>query len=283
MWVGRSRAAWPTSPSSSRGRSPASIHTRPPIRGYTCAEPRHLPVVASMACVDTTRRAACCGACTARKLAAVLPAKPICCYRGGAVPKSRDLAKQETREALIQAGMDAFSEEGVDLPSLDAICARAGFTRGAFYVHFKDREDFFDAVVEKALQDFVDWVLSAGGTGGGSVGDVVDRFLDVVRDNKLPVNDRHRLLMQLVARGTKHDGGTQPYRALIEQAIARLTHAAEQGQSDGTVKRDLDPTQLGLLLVAASVGFIAVVEAGYAPDYEKIRAFMHALLRAPHG
>ena len=62
-----------------------------------------------------------------------------------AVPKSRDLAKQETREALIQAGMDAFSEEGVDLPSLDAICARAGFTRGAFYVHFKDREDFFAA------------------------------------------------------------------------------------------------------------------------------------------
>jgi AcrR family transcriptional regulator len=198
------------------------------------------------------------------------------------VPKSRDLAKQETREALIQAGMDAFSQEGVDLPSLDAICARAGFTRGAFYVHFKDREDFFGAVVEKALRDFVEWVLSAAGS-GGSLDGVVDRFLDVVRDNKLPVNDRHRLLMQLVARGTKQDGAAQPYRALIEQAIARLAHAAAQGQGDGTVKRDLDPTQLGLLLVAASVGFIAVVEGGYAPDYEKIRAFMHALLRVRHG
>ena len=194
-------------------------------------------------------------------------------------PKSRDLAKQETREALIQAGMVAFSEEGVDLPSLDAICARAGFTRGAFYVHFKDREDFFGAVVEKVLQDFVDWVLSAGGT-GGSLSDVVDRFIDVVRDSKVPFNDRNRLLVQLVARGTKRDGNAgQPYRALIEQAIGRLSSAAMQGQGDGSVKRDLDPAALGLLLVAASVGFIALVEAGHTPDYEKTRAFMHALVR----
>ena len=50
-------------------------------------------------------------------------------------------AKQETREALLQAAMAEFAEKGLDLPSLDAICARAGFTRGAFYVHFRDREE----------------------------------------------------------------------------------------------------------------------------------------------
>jgi AcrR family transcriptional regulator len=195
--------------------------------------------------------------------------------------KSRDLAKQETRLALIDAGMTAFSEEGVDLPSLDAICARAGFTRGAFYVHFKDREDFFAAVVDKVLQDFVDWVLSAGGQPSG-LNDVVDRFIGVVRDSKVPINDRHRLLMQLVARGTKRgDQVNQPYRPLIEEAIVRLADAARQGQADGRLKRDLDPTQLGLMLVAASVGFIAVVEAGYTPDFEKIRGFMHELLSAP--
>ena len=195
--------------------------------------------------------------------------------------KSRDLAKQETRLALIEAGMTVFSEEGVDLPSLDAICARAGFTRGAFYVHFKDREDFFAAVADKVLQDFVDWVLSAGGQPSG-LHDVVDRFIDVVRDNKVPLNDRHRLLMQLVARGTKRgEHVNQPYRPLIEEAIVRLADAARQGQADGRLKRDLDPTQLGLMLVAASVGFIAVVEAGYTPDFEKIRGFMHELLSAP--
>ncbi len=197
--------------------------------------------------------------------------------------KPRDLAKQETRLALIQAGMAAFSEEGVDLPSLDAICARAGFTRGAFYVHFKDREDFFAAVVEQVLQDFVEWVLSdAGGQGG--LRRVVDRFIDVVRDNKLPVHDRHRLLMQLVAHGTKQGPERgKPYRALIEQAIGRLADAARQGQSDGTLNRDLDATQLGLMLASSAVGFIALVEAGYTPDFEEVRTFMHQLLLAPRA
>jgi TetR/AcrR family transcriptional regulator, transcriptional repressor for nem operon len=195
--------------------------------------------------------------------------------------KSRDLAKQETREALIQAGMAAFSEEGVDLPSLDAICARAGFTRGAFYVHFKDREDFFAAVVDKVLEDFVHWVLSAAGSEGG-IQRVVDLFIDVVRDGKLPVNDRHRLLMQIVARGAKPGAPTyKPYKALIEEAIARLSQAAQREHDK--LKRDLDPDLLGVVLVASAVGFIALVEAGYAPEYEKVRAFMHGLLLRKHS
>jgi TetR/AcrR family transcriptional repressor of nem operon len=197
-----------------------------------------------------------------------------------AKPKTREEVKQETREALIQAGMAAFSEEGVDLPSLDAICARAGFTRGAFYVHFKDREDFFAAVVDKVLQDFVHWLLAADAGEGGGVQSVVDRFLDVVRDGKVPVNDRHRLLMQIVARGSTAGTHTQPYKPLIDEAIARLSQASALGQADQKVTRDLDPNMLGLLLVSSAVGFIALVESGYAADYEKVRAFMHALLSA---
>ena len=42
--------------------------------------------------------------------------------RGG----SRELSKQETREALLRAARDAFAAEGFDGPSLDAICAGAG-------------------------------------------------------------------------------------------------------------------------------------------------------------
>ena len=45
---------------------------------------------------------------------------------------TREETKQATRDALISAGMALFAEQGLDGPSLDAICDRAGFTRGAF-------------------------------------------------------------------------------------------------------------------------------------------------------
>src|SRR4249919_2412241 len=79
--------------------------------------------------------------------------------------KSRDDAKRETREALIAAGVAAFAEEGIDAPSLDSICARAGYTRGAFYVHFKDRDDFLIAVMERAIGGFLDALTPSGEAG----------------------------------------------------------------------------------------------------------------------
>lgn len=53
--------------------------------------------------------------------------------------QSRDESMQETRAALVGAAPELFAKEGLDA-SLDAICERAGFSRGAFYVHFSDRD-----------------------------------------------------------------------------------------------------------------------------------------------
>src|SRR5215470_8587020 len=93
---------------------------------------------------------------------------------------TRDEAKEETRRALMAAGIVEFVERGLDAPSLDAICARAGYTRGAFYVHFRDRDDFLVGVAERVLARFVDAVIASG----DQMHDLeryVSRFLDAVR------------------------------------------------------------------------------------------------------
>jgi len=189
-------------------------------------------------------------------------------------PKTRELAKQETREALIRAGMAAFTEEGVDLPSLDAICARAGFTRGAFYVHFKDRDDFFSAVVDQALRDFINWVISTGDSGDsrGGLSGVIERFFAALTEGR-KLTDPHKLLMQIAARGVQRGGQAGgPYKILIRSAVERLTQVARQGQEEGVIKRDLEPEQLGLLLVASAVGFVVLFGGGLDHNLEDLRA-----------
>ena len=195
-------------------------------------------------------------------------------------PNSRELAKQETREALIRAGTAAFVEEGVDLPSLDAICARAGFTRGAFYVHFKDREDFFAAVADQAVRDFVDWIFSAPApqVALDGVDGIVERFLTAVTEGqKLPAP--HKLLMQIAARGSQRGPASDaPYGVFIKGALARMQDVVRTGQTQGSVKRDLDPSQLGLLLVASAVGFVVLCGGGFDPNLEEVRALCQRLI-----
>src|SRR5512145_3027417 len=88
--------------------------------------------------------------------------------------RARELSKQETRDALVRAAMSEFAEHGLDAPSLDAICARAGFTRGAFYVHFRDREELVAAVMERVLGVFLDLVI--GGEGAGDLAGTIARY-----------------------------------------------------------------------------------------------------------
>lgn len=54
---------------------------------------------------------------------------------------------QRTREALIRAGRELFSERPVDAVAIDDIVQAADVAKGSFYNHFTDRDDLVRAVV----------------------------------------------------------------------------------------------------------------------------------------
>jgi AcrR family transcriptional regulator len=59
--------------------------------------------------------------------------------------RRRDLAA--TRQALIEAGAEVFSQRGFAASSLEGIAEAAGFTRGAVHHHFASKEELFLAVI----------------------------------------------------------------------------------------------------------------------------------------
>lgn len=54
--------------------------------------------------------------------------------------------KQRTREALLDAAAAVFAKRGFQAASLDEIAETAGYTRGAIYKHFTDKEDLLHEV-----------------------------------------------------------------------------------------------------------------------------------------
>ncbi|UCE62309.1 MAG: TetR family transcriptional regulator [Phycisphaerales bacterium] len=68
----------------------------------------------------------------------------------------------ETREALLNAALRIFSENGLEAPRLEDIAQEAGVTRGALYWHFKNKEDLLisllDFYEERLLQKVVEFV-----------------------------------------------------------------------------------------------------------------------------
>lgn len=63
-----------------------------------------------------------------------------------AAPTAR---RRETRGRLIESAAEVFVEEGLQGASVESICTRAGFTRGAFYSNFSSKEELFLATLTR--------------------------------------------------------------------------------------------------------------------------------------
>jgi AcrR family transcriptional regulator len=192
--------------------------------------------------------------------------------------RKRAEAKQETREALIAAALAEFAEHGLDAPSLDAICARAGYTRGAFYVHFRDRADLMVAVVEHAMTTFIDAVIASGGE-GHDLERTVARFADAVAgtvaeagappaERRAPADRPALPLPSAVPFARVLEGVTRDPRlragftTLLAGATARLAAVTGESQRAGAIRPDVDPTQVGGLLVLVSLGVMVALDVG---------------------
>lgn len=175
---------------------------------------------------------------------------------------------QKTREALIAAATELFVEQGLSQPSLDAICARAGFTRGAFYVHFQTRDDLIAAVVESAIGGFIDTMIKSG-EAGADLATIVRTFAAVLRAGPLPFVGQvrgHQILEACVRSPTLQ----RKYEELLAHARERLSDTVRRGQAAGTLRDDVDPSAIAQLLLALVLGAHTATEVGVPYDADRV-------------
>lgn len=58
-----------------------------------------------------------------------------------------------TRSRLLQAGTELFAERGVGAVTTTTIAERAGVATGTFYLHFEDKHELFELLVQEAVRE----------------------------------------------------------------------------------------------------------------------------------
>jgi len=63
---------------------------------------------------------------------------------------ARNKYPEETRELILEVSLKLFSEKGYnEVKMQDIVDALGGLTKGAIYHHFKNKEDIFDALLDR--------------------------------------------------------------------------------------------------------------------------------------
>lgn len=102
-------------------------------------------------------------------------------------------SRESTRARLLDAAAEVFAEVGLGEASVERICERAGFTRGAFYSNFASKDEMFlelaSAVARErvsAVRERIDEISVAGEFNSQDTDvRVIIRALEVVGDDRL--------------------------------------------------------------------------------------------------
>jgi AcrR family transcriptional regulator len=111
-------------------------------------------------------------------------------------PLTPERRRRQTREYLLRAAAQVFAERGFHGASLDQVAAAAGFTKGAVYSNFKNKEDLFLALLESNQQREMDALhATLDGSDVPSMERLPD-FVTLIRDQTTDLGDTWNILYQ---------------------------------------------------------------------------------------
>ncbi|MCP2280412.1 TetR/AcrR family transcriptional regulator [Nocardia amikacinitolerans] len=169
----------------------------------------------------------------------------------GARPATR--RRVATRKRLLTAAYEVFAEDGFGRATVERVCERAGFTRGAFYSNFTSLDELFLAMWEERsaamLADVRIALDDISVEGIADLRDAVDRLLRAV-----PLDEAW---YRITAEFTSHALRTPTLRRVMaareEAIVAALMPTVVTAL--GRVGRAVpDPEALGQAMVAVHDG-----------------------------
>jgi AcrR family transcriptional regulator len=160
-------------------------------------------------------------------------------------------------EALLDAAREEFARAGVERARVEDIARRAGISKGAFYLHFRTKEDALREIVQRFLGALEDHArrrpeISARAARAASTESTVAASFaaECAADvDLLELLWRHREIVEAVENGGK------AYRELLSGFRARMralvTERIAEAQRSGVLRRDLPAGVVADVVVGA--------------------------------
>lgn len=202
-----------------------------------------------------------------------------------AAERIRQETREATRRALLEAGLNLTIEAGGEIPSIEAVCRQAGYTRGAFYVYFEDREQFVNELLDWLLSDIIGAVFETPAEGAASLQEIVTRFDSGLATGDLPgveanVRAGYLAVLREVRPGTKV---RERHAELMVEVHNRLVQRVQDGQGSDVLRGDVAAEHVAMLLLLTAVGAIMWNGVGVLKDGHELGNALLSLVEAPAG
>lgn len=157
----------------------------------------------------------------------------------------RETKQQQTKQAIFEAAMALFAEQGFDETSVEQIVTRAGVSRATYFNYFGTKDGVLRFYGQQLAQRLTD--LASAGDGAASplarLRTLVDAWADYSRQNR----EYARTVLLYSARDPEYVSGLTPARRQMFEMIDRLVEA---GQAAGELRRDIPSKHMTIHVIS---------------------------------
>ena len=204
---------------------------------------------------------------------------------------TRKEKQAHTRECLMQSAAKVFARRGLEQASIDEVAEDAGFTKGAFYANFKNKEELFLAMLDERFAKRIEDIEHVVASDGSAVqkarrgGDQFARMLAAdpewerlffefsayaARDEEFrqELVTRYRAMREKIAAALDADGDAEDHKKAIslDQVSLMLCMMGNGFALEKLLERDeLADEVYGTLLMIFFTGLNALADAPNAP------------------
>ena len=163
--------------------------------------------------------------------------------------------REETVERLLDAALETFAEVGFAAASVEDICSRGGFTRGAFYSSFRTKDELFAALFARetaANLARAEEQLTGIEDEADPVGAAVERCLSTFRA------DRTWVLVhtEYALHASRHPEAAAALRRHAEELHRRLTALIETAAARTGIRLTIPANRLARIVLALHDGVV---------------------------
>jgi len=187
----------------------------------------------------------------------------------GAMPKISAATAATRRAHILDAARHCFAEHGIHV-SVDEICAKAGVSKGAFYVYFSSK----DAAIQALAEDHKRVITAFAKL--DSVDGLIEKLTELT-------TARSTASSRLELETWTHALKLPPLRASLQQNVDSMRQAfrtSVAGFPHRTAEeRKTSPTLVAEILTVFSLGLIASSALGTGRPSQSAEAALKALVR----
>ena len=177
-----------------------------------------------------------------------------------AVAARRERERTARREAILDAAQELVAEQGYAGMRMDSVAEAVELSKGTLYLYFENKDALCAAVATRLLDTllpFLDEALSDTPTGLDAIVQLLQNYYSFTQDNP----HHFRFAMEWLGAGERMDDSTeafQIYRGRVGQMLSLVVASLQRGQTDGTIRDDIDPLPQAIQLWTSFLGVVMV-------------------------